>query len=218
MGISNPVYKERDMPDLAKQKVKRAGKITKQVELEAVVIKPQDAKGKLPVFVYLASASGFDNFGEELAQSFKGIIIEPICHNGIWQPDSVAFFVQEFLKENKDADEKRVYLSGFSMGARGVWDVSRAYPHMFAALVPMSGYSCYLEAHKIAHIPTWAFHGKNDSIVPAVETVKMIRAMRQVNETGDIRVSLLEGHGHEGFHWIFQKDQLMDWLLEQRLP
>ena len=52
-----------------------------------------------------------------------------------------------------------------------------AYPEMFAALVPVCGGIDINDAPKLAHIPIWATHTDNDSIVPVSTSVNMMKAI-----------------------------------------
>ncbi|MCX7006293.1 MAG: hypothetical protein NTY53_03425, partial [Kiritimatiellaeota bacterium] len=38
-------------------------------------------------------------------------------------------------------DEQRIYLTGVSMGARGVWHIAAHHPGLFAAIAPIAGHT-----------------------------------------------------------------------------
>jgi len=55
--------------------------------------------------------------------------------------DNDFFRTFEAVKRRFRIDEDRVYLIGSSMGGTGVWRLATRYPHLFAAAVPICGWS-----------------------------------------------------------------------------
>ena len=72
----------------------------------------------------------------------------------------------EELIAQKNIDADKIYLIGLSMGGFGVWDFSARRPDLFAAAIPMAGYSDPNQIEKIKHIPFWIFHGAIDKWNP----------------------------------------------------
>ncbi len=52
-----------------------------------------------------------------------------------------------------DIDQDRVYMVGISMGGFGTWEFAARGPDLFAAAVPMAGFSDPTQLNKIDHIP-----------------------------------------------------------------
>lgn len=87
--------------------------------------------------------------------------------------DDLAAFL-DFAIEHYDVDPARVYLTGVSCGAVGIWDYLASHPAdgVVAATVTVSGHGewaleeagCDLAAMP----PMWALHGANDDVVPVV--------------------------------------------------
>lgn len=95
-------------------------------------------------------------------------------------PDNtaIASFI-DFAKKNYRIDESRMYICGFSLGARIVCDYSAAFANSVAAIVPISGVSNFLvneKAKSIAtsNLPVWAFHNDPDVLFSAQETKNFI--------------------------------------------
>lgn len=78
------------------------------------------------------------------------------------------------------ADTNRVYITGISMGAYGVWDAIERWPQMFAAAAPISGAGDPTQAHVLASLPIWDFHGSADTNVPVSGSRLMYAALAQV--------------------------------------
>jgi predicted peptidase len=99
--------------------------------------------------------------------------------------DDVAAFLG-FAAEHYEIDTSRVYLTGMSCGAIGVWDYIAAHSdEAVAAAVPISGHAEWaLEkagCEALAAVPVWAFHGAQDDVVPTIHIggpMDKIRAAR----------------------------------------
>jgi predicted peptidase len=72
----------------------------------------------------------------------------------------------------------RLYITGISMGAYGVWDAILRWPNLFAAAVPVSGAGDPALASRVAHLPIWDFHGGEDNLVPVAGSQLMIHALK----------------------------------------
>lgn len=87
-------------------------------------------------------------------------------NNRLWDVDSLNRSILHFkAKYSSKVNEDRVYFSGISLGAKGVWDYAMAYPEVPAAIVPISGNAMPDELCNIKDIPVWAFHGDLDGQV-----------------------------------------------------
>lgn len=76
-------------------------------------------------------------------------------------------FVDYILANYTNVDPDRIYLTGFSMGAEGTWQMgyhASNTPPYFAALGVVSGTGDQNQTCKIAQdgVAVWAFHGTND--------------------------------------------------------
>ncbi len=69
------------------------------------------------------------------------------------------------LPKEFSLDEKRLYLTGISMGGFGTWDLLARRPQLFAAAIPICGGADNSTAPQIKHIPVWTFHGDADGMI-----------------------------------------------------
>ncbi|MGO8951147.1 MAG: alpha/beta hydrolase-fold protein [Ktedonobacterales bacterium] len=81
-------------------------------------------------------------------------------------------------KEYSSIDTQRLYITGISMGAYGVWDSILRWPSLFAAAVPVSGGGDPALAKRIVDLPIWDFHGADDNLVPVAGSQLMIQALQ----------------------------------------
>lgn len=86
--------------------------------------------------------------------------------------EDVASFL-DFATQQYEVDPDRIYLTGISCGAIGIWDYLAAHgDEVAAAAVPISGHAEWaLEeagCAPLTEVPVWAFHGAQDEIVPPI--------------------------------------------------
>lgn len=120
--------------------------------------------------------------------------------------------LDEYSKLGK-VDRHRVYVSGLSMGGYGTWEILLRRSDLFAAGVPLCGGGVPSLAEKLKNIPIWAFHGTKDPTVPVKATQDMEAAI--IAAGGKIKVTYLEGEGHEIWNSAYGTEGLLDWLFEQ---
>jgi predicted peptidase len=155
------------------------GSIKKPVSMKGLVKTPKRTKNS-PLLVFLHGMGCQGQSIDSLVPEELGFThLAPICPNeGSWVADDIYYLIDRVV-HGYQLNKKRIYLTGFSMGARGVWNLATSYPDKFAAIMPISGYACYIDAPKIANVPAMVFHGTEDDTVPFIESVKMVRAMRE---------------------------------------
>ncbi len=92
----------------------------------------------------------------------------------------MAMAIVQLLRQQLGAaiDSTRLYVTGISMGAFGVWDAIERWPTVFAAAVPVSGAGDPTQVDRIAQMPLWDFHGGADTNVPVQGSREMIQALR----------------------------------------
>jgi poly(3-hydroxybutyrate) depolymerase len=156
----------------------------------------------------------------------------PFNHHHWTDPDMMSMAIDALDAEVKEfhGDRDRLYLTGLSLGGYGVWEIAKAYPHRFAALVPVSGgvfwsyepdrwrQSAVLPAEYarvVGRTPTWIFHGADDNVVSARQSVLMFDALRAAG--GDVRFWEYAGIRHNVWDRAYAEPQLPRWLLAQRL-
>lgn len=163
------------------------------------------------------------------------IVVAPQCPRGLrWDDPAIEEYVFDTLEttvKEYNGDSSRVYLTGISMGGYATYYFAARHPEVFAALVPVAGGvllpreardkentvpdPAHLEvARKIAHIPTWIFHGGLDTVVPVAESRKMSRALTLSG--GKVRYTEYPETRHNAWDEAYSEDGLFTWLLSHR--
>lgn len=158
---------------------------------------------------------------------FPFILISPqlkSAYNG-WP----AWYILEVINEVKSSlrvDEKRIHVTGFSMGGGGTWTALQEYPRLFASGSPMcGGNNSPAKACGIASesVPVWAFHGDQDAVVPLSRSVNMVNAINSCSPAPNPRAKLTIYPGVKHTAWFrsyatdytYHKPNLYDWIMAQ---
>lgn len=102
----------------------------------------------------------------------------------------------ESLAPTLSIEPARVYLTGESMGGFGVWEFTSRWPDVFAAGVPMAGYSDRSKVSRILQVPFWVFHGDADESNPVAGSRAMVEAINAAG--GSARYTEYPGVDHNG--------------------
>ena len=203
-------------------------------------------KANLPLLIFLHGAGGVGDdiqqakVKDEPAEIWKGIqkfnkgpciVVAPQClkksksgERGIWTPEDLNLLLQH-LKTTLPVDDRRIYLSGISMGGYGTWAWAAHDPQHFAAIAPIVG-GIGREGPKdvtpdfdqwaanLARIPVYAFVGALDTTVPPERSERMIAAIQKAGgKEAKLKVYPDEAHGAgrvvvasaEYYEWMFSK-------------
>ncbi|HEY7116931.1 MAG TPA: prolyl oligopeptidase family serine peptidase [Tepidisphaeraceae bacterium] len=128
-------------------------------------------------------------------------------------PMRLALEVLDQLRKEFKLDDKRLYITGLSMGGYGTWDVIARHPTLFAAAVPVCGGADESTAPTIKDIPIWCFHGGADPTVPTARSRNMIKALEAAG--GQPKYTEYPGVGHNSWDKAYSEPELPKWLFAQ---
>ena len=199
-------------------------KKTESLNARYLVFSPEvKSDTALPLLIYLHGAGGVGDDirgirgqviplwqGIEKFAKTPCIVVAPQCNRrvrqgGGWIPDDLNILLQH-LTATLNIDEKRIYLTGNSMGGYGAWVWGGNNPEHFAAIAPISGGigpggpkdvtpNVNKWAANLAKVPVHAFAGGKDRVVPAERSQRMITAIEKAGgKEAKIRIYPDEGH------------------------
>ena len=120
--------------------------------------------------------------------------------------------IEKIIAENA-VDSSRVYITGLSMGGFGTWDFIARNPNLFAAAIPMAGYSDPNQLEQIKEIPIWIFHGNKDKWNPVEGSRNMYKILSEIN--ADVKYTEYNlGHG-DTFKKAFKEPELISWMFSK---
>jgi predicted peptidase len=142
-------------------------------DFDAVFQKP-DARKRFPCFVLLPQANG--------SWVQHAVFDKPI---GLTKsPAASLAMANEILKsvlKKHPVDENRLYLTGYSNGACGVWELLEREPRVWAAAAPLAGAGDPARIRVASHVPVWAFHGAKDKTIPLDRMKEMVGSLRSAS-------------------------------------
>ena len=203
-----------------------------------------------PVILFLHGAGerGDDNLAQTRVglgpsilrqqDTFNSIIVMPQCPANRWwsEPDMQTMALKSLDQTAKEfnADRRRTYLTGLSMGGYGSWTMAATNPKMFAAIVvvcggvrppprlnlpqAMTGFAAEADpygavAARVGKTPVWVFHGDADLAVPVTESRNIVEALKAAR--GDVRYNEYAGVGHNSWDKAYAEPELFPWLMSQ---
>jgi len=147
-------------------------------------------------------------------KDFPFIVVSPQCPENIWwSAEDLSALLDEIVQKYK-VDEKRIYVTGLSMGGYATWALAEKYPERFAAIAPVCGGGNPLTICKIGKLPVWAFHGAKDPVVPIKESQQLVDALK--NCGNNAKFTIYPEAWHDAWTETYNNQELYDWLLKQK--
>ena len=143
-------------------------------------------------------------------------IISPQCPPGeSWSGNNSSKVIQVIgiLVKNLPVDEKRIYITGFSMGGFGTFDIVAKEPKLFAAAVPVAGGGNPSKAESMKRVPFWVFHGDADTVVNVGQSRKMVEGLKKAG--GKVDYTEIPGANHGISGQVYQDKKVHEWMFEQ---
>ncbi len=129
----------------------------------------------------------------------------------------LAMQIVESLCREFNIDQRRIYLTGNSMGGSGAWNVLANRPDFFAAAVIACGGVSPDDGSGSPATPLWAFHGDADEVVPVSSARDRMAARRRAG--GHPIYTEYPGADHNGTNRLaFTEPELPRWLFSQHQP
>jgi predicted peptidase len=133
---------------------------------------------------------------------------------GLGDGARVAFEIVDALRRELDIDERRIYITGQSMGGGGVWHMTAHRPHFFAAAAVCCGSATNERAVQSAPTPVWNFHGDADRSVPLSVSRDRIAMLRKAGRHP--LHTEYAGVGHNVWEWAYTEPALVRWMFSKR--
>ncbi len=189
-----------------------------------------DSKGPWPLLLFLhgrgESKPPLDTVKKwgpprliERGENFPYIIASPQCPPAprAWSDSgeqALLLALIDHLSKTAKVDPDRIYLTGASMGGSGSWHLAAAHPELFAAVIPICGHGDTNDAEKLKNLPIWVWHGTEDKAVTIQGDIDMVAAIKSAGGS-TIRLTTLEGIGHNSWEAAYASPDLYEWLNKQ---
>jgi len=168
-------------------------------------------------------------------ERFPAVVLFPQCPKDtawISLPKMLDDLIERTRKDYH-IDEKRIYLTGLSMGGYGTWIWGATRADLFAAMMPICGggktddlrhldkeqvtkdYGTLEErVAQLATVPIWAFHGAVDDVVPPERSREMVELVRTAG--GAIQYTEYPGVKHNSWVQAYGDEEAIRWMFSQK--
>ncbi len=146
--------------------------------------------------------------------------ITPLAHEGEWSVSQIVAF-QELLHdliERYNIDEKRIYISGVSMGGFMTCQFVSEMPNTFAAAVTLSGAQDLWEPLDSLGTAFRIYHVAGDPVVDASCSRSLYQQLLGVNHPNVKYIEYSTGDHISPIYTVFEsnRDAFFSWLFSQR--
>lgn len=231
--------------------------VARQVQIDGAmhryqvfVPSPAAYRGKpaLVLFLHGSGERGSDNTSQldaglgvylkQHTRDFPALVVLPqVPGEEEWTDTNarVALAAQQAALAEFNADPRRVYATGMSMGGYGTWEVAMLAPERFAALVPVCGavhpprperptlrvtavdgatdpYATI--ARRLRGMPVWMFHGALDDVVATHDDHQLVAALNAVGTP--VRYTEYPQGNHNAWDATYADPAMWAWLFAQR--
>ena len=212
-------------------KINRSGELQYLLYLPAAYQESDDKRWPLMLFLHGAGERGSDVQRVAIhgplslvkqGTNFPFIIVAPQCPSGqIWESEPLLQLLDNVEKKYR-VDDKRIYLSGLSMGGYGTWKLGLANPGKFAAIAPICGGCNMIEvllgprdkADAVKSLPIWAFHGAKDDVVPLSESERVVEGLRR-GGVKEVKFTVYPEAKHDSWKEAYKTPELYEWMLSK---
>jgi poly(3-hydroxybutyrate) depolymerase len=107
-------------------------------------------------------------------------------------------------------DLHRIYVTGFSLGGEGAFDIITRAPGLFAAAVPICGIADTAKASLMTNTPLWIFHGSEDNINSVTYSRIIVDALTNIGKPP--KYTEYEGYDHYVWDKAYGEAELLPWI------
>ena len=147
----------------------------------------------------------------------RAVVVALDCPAPSWNTPMADRAVMALVRKVLDEyaiDRRRVLVTGFSMGGRGTWFMASHHPDVFTAAIPMAASTGDEPIDRLATMPTYVIHSRDDQVVPFGPAEQTARELEKRGRA--IRFTELRGLGHYDMggyvdaltaagHWIAER-------------
>ena len=197
--------------------------------MEYNVVVPNNSEENMALIIYLPGDNSNDRVDEipyqEFAQhvkdiygdDFKFIMLLPCTRFFEWHDGWIAEVLKGLIDktvEDYSINPDRIYLTGYSRGAAGAWQMVEDYGDFFGCLVAVSCGSDIHNYEMFKDVPVWGMSGDayNDSHTYG-SVIKYY--CERINEIGgNAKYTQVEGHDHDTGYAAYT-EEVIEWMLAQ---
>ena len=201
--------------------------IKKEQKISYILDYPENAKGKVPLMVFLhGSGERGDNLEMVKAHSpftYKNLFPEPVailapqCPKDVWWDTEAVYYLIKEIQQKYQIDDSRIMLTGLSMGGWGTLKLAMEHPELFSAVVAVCAPVDRLMKVRVSQykdLPMKLFHGGNDDIVSPMNSIEIYQEIKKVNK--NVELTIFPDENHNSWDSTYSNPKLYEWMLAQK--
>lgn len=152
---------------------------------------------------------------------------EMLQHWWLYRDNGFVLNGLSYIKKNAFIDTDRIYLSGYSMGGYGTWNIGLRYHDNFAALIPLAGALSRRERYGMVdnqsrplikngrYLPIYFVHGAKDKTVPPESDRRNAKQLKELKAPFIYKEDPNAAHNLMAFLSANRKE-MNQWISKQR--
>ena len=201
--------------------------IKKEQKISYILDYPKNAKGKVPLMVFLHGSGERGNDLEMVKAhspfTYKNLFPEPVailapqCPKDVWWDTEAVYYLIKEIQQKYQIDDSRIMLTGLSMGGWGALKLAMEHPELFSAVVPVCAPIDRLMKVRVSQykdLPMKIFHGGNDDIVSPMNSIEIYQEIKKVNK--NVELTIFADDNHNSWDSTYSDPKLYEWMLAQK--
>ncbi|WP_144282333.1 carboxylesterase family protein [Chryseobacterium echinoideorum] len=201
--------------------------IKRQEKISYILDYPKNAKGNVPLMVFLHGSGERGNDLEKVKAhspfTYKNLIKEPVailapqCPADTWWDTVTVYHLIKEIQAKYKIDDSRIYLTGLSMGGWGTLKLAMEHPEMFAAVVSVCAPTdrvMYANIHQYKNLNMKIFHGGMDDVVLPENAFNFYQKLHPINPTAEL--TIFPNDNHNSWDSTYSNPKLYEWMLSKK--
>jgi predicted esterase len=122
----------------------------------------------------------------------------------------------DYVCKNWRIDDRRIHLTGASMGGGGTFKLMARYPQRWASGRPVCGFGLNTPVLNGIHVPVYSTHSMDDPTVPVLASRAPLRKLLQAG--GKVIIDETSGLQHAAWNYTEGNNRGLQWMQDQVRP
>lgn len=122
----------------------------------------------------------------------------------------------DYVQQNWRIDDRRIHLTGASMGGGGTFKLASRYPDRWASGRPVCGDGADLPIRNSLHLPLYSTHSVDDPSVPVLTSRSPLQKLMAAG--GQVIIDETIGLQHAAWNYTEGNNRALKWMYDQARP
>jgi poly(3-hydroxybutyrate) depolymerase len=122
----------------------------------------------------------------------------------------------DYVQQNWRIDDRRIHITGTSMGGGGTFKLASRYPDHWASGRPVCGFGADLPMRNSLHLPLYSIHSVDDPSVPVLTSRAPLQKL--LASGGQVIIDETVGLQHAAWNYTEGNNRALKWMYDQVRP